>query len=1140
MTIEDFLEILEDRDLVPQSVVKQVRDKVEKGDRRITPKSLLKYLVKKELVTKRQAKQLLETTLTVTPNAESSILGMVPLPKVPKEDKSLTKKSEEEIPTIAPVDDSPSGLVTDEGSRVGGGSAVGGPDLFGEKPASLLSESLSKIGMGDATLTQELQEGNLDQDEPQKTGKKAKKRKKGNQNEWDSSLLLLGGGGLILLIITGVIIGYLLTRENADAVLAEASEFFDGGSYTQAIKQYTRFVENHPSHPEFSAAKVKLGMAQLWKASSGTSNFLEALNTSQQVLSDIEDEKEFNSAQRDLASLLPKIAQGLANQAEKATDPEKVLDLVKRTNTALSLCTNTKYIPKTFRDEVLLSEIGQTLERVERSRAQNAGLSEALSAMQAAIDNRDTAKAYQVHEQLLDDFPGLINNEQLAAKVLEISAAESAVVKFIAEPQVATTEPRPTNVVAELALANRTGDSASVDDSIVAVRISGAVYGLSSRDGSLRWRRYAGIAPQLTPLVLPSGELLVVDDQHHELLKLDGKTGKPLWRQPFETSVSRPVLLGKQVLVAESAGKLHVIDAASGDRKGYVQFAQRLSTPPAIDSQGRRIYITGEHSSLYTLSTDDFSCLGVFFLNHAKGSVMTPPVNVLNKVIVAVAKGLATSSLEVLNTTDDGIPNELATSRRLAGLVNTPLLFEGRRLVALTTQGQVDVYEVGSGTGKGSLTAIATREREQGDPVARFGALTKGHVWVAGPKLNKLKILPTSDRLPVGNIDRDYLGDIFDHPLQTSGGLIIHVRRPADRAGAMVAAMEMKTGLPKWETELATPPAGPPAANEAGMQMGAITSSGSAYLVDREAMGRRVVNRAERPSSRRRLPPLSRSLDLGEGRLVASADDGDVLLHFRPGLPRGALQTIKLVGPITCSPVAWGSGFVAPTKTGQVFLYSSEDGQQWGSPFQPPLAPGVTYDWKSPALYGSGEDAQLVLSDGREKVYLLSRVTSPQPHLTASADVDISTSPLTTRFAILGDLAVAGTEDGSLAVYKLPTLAPQPSVELSSQVTWGPFTIGQNIVAATATEELVCLDAAANVVWRQSLAHGPPAGEPIAHQGGVIILWQRGGLSRLQLSDGNEAGHAPLPQPVIAGPVPFGKRLVVSSYDGTLLIVDHP
>ena len=1141
MTIEDFLETLEQRGLIPQAILKQVRDKVNQGDRRITPKSLLKYLVKKEMVTKRQAKQLLDTTLTVSPNAESSILGMAAVPKLAPQDSPPAELPTEEIPTLAPIDnDEGSGrtsdvLVTDEGSF------VGRADLFGEKPASLLSESLSKIGVGDPTLDEALQESQSDSAPPlQGRGKKPRSPRRGNKNEWDSSLLLLGGGGLILLLITGVIVYYLLTRENADAILAEANKSFEGAAFTQAIKHYERFVENHPQHPEFSAGKVQLGLARLWKASGSTSDFSEALNTARQVLSDIEDEGDFNNAQPDLASLLPKIAQGLANQAESASDVSAIQNFVKQTNTALSLCSNTKYIPTRFRDKVLLGEINQTLERVERTRDQNAGLAKALGEMQTAIEGHAMAQAYQIHDQLLDKHPGLINNDQLAAKVLEISEAESSVVKFVPESITANTQPRPTKVVAQLTLARRTGPSAAAEQGVVVVRVSGAIYGLNLQDGAVRWRRFVGIAPRRTPLQLSTGELFVVDDQHNELQKISSKTGKLLWRQAFDTSVTRPVMLDEQILIAESAGKLHIVDAATGQRKGYVEFAQRLATPPAVGAQGRCIYIAGEHSSLYTLSADDYSCLGVFFLNHAKGSITTPPVTVLNKVIVAVTKGLSTSRLEVLNTSDKGIPNQRATSRRLSGLVNTPLLTAGRRLVAVTSQGQVAVYEIGSGTGKESLTSIASREPESEPAVARFGLLNQGHVWIAGNRLNKLAVLPTSDRLPVSTIDRDYLGDTFDHPLQTRGDLLIHVRRPANQGGAIVAAMKMESGQPQWETELAAPPAGPPAIDAVGIQFGAITATGSAYLVDRQVMSRRVINRAEQVTLPRKLPPLNQSLDLGQGRLVAFADGGKLLLHFRPGLPRGALHTIALVGPASCPPVAWGDAFVVPTETGQVFLYSSEEGQPWGSPFQPPLVPGVTYHWKSPAVYGSGADSQLVLSDGKQKIYLLAQATSPQPHLQATATADISTSPLNTRLAVIGDLALAGTSDGSLALFALPTLASKPSTDIQGEVTWGPFTVGENIVLATATGELICLDSKAKIAWRQPLAHGPPTGLPVAQDDGLVLLWRQGGLSRLQFSDGLEAAYVPLPQPVVAGPVPFGKRLVVSSYDGTLLIVDRP
>ncbi|MCG8450850.1 MAG: PQQ-binding-like beta-propeller repeat protein, partial [Pirellulales bacterium] len=643
MNTSDFLDILEQRDLVPQEVTAQLRKKSSQEDSRITPKAILKYLVKKELVTRRQAKQLLETTLTVTPRAESSILGMVPMPKIPSEQKKLSR--EEDVPTLTPVESEPV-------PPAPGPVASAPEEAVAENLDSLVSESLAGTEAADAFAEQDGDGG--------KRVKKRRGRRDKKKNEWDSPLLLLGGGGLAILLIVGVIVTILIGREDAEAVLREASDFFDGGSYTQAIKQYEHFVETFPKHPQFSTAKVKLGMAKLW-ATQGKSNFAGALETAQEVLDDIEDEKEFKSAQRDLASLLPSISQGLASQAEKATESDKIDELIDLTNKSLSLCTNTKYVPKTFRDEVLLDEVRETLDRVRRAREQRQQLAKALRDIQTAIDAQDTAAAFGIHKKLLEENPGLMNNEALAAKVLEISQAEAAVVKYVAESFPATTSERPSNTVAALALAQRSGTPAAGAEGTVAVRVDGAVFGLNAGDGALLWRKFLGIAPQLPPQKLPNGDFLVVDNRHHDLLKLAGDSGDLIWRLELGAPISLPVVADSDLLISDRTGKLHVVDLSTGERRGYVEFAQKLRVPPVVATLAKRIYVVGDHSSLYTISTEDFSCLGVHYLGHAPGSVSTAPVTVLGKVIVAVNTGAATSQLKVLTTNKQGVVTGQAT-----------------------------------------------------------------------------------------------------------------------------------------------------------------------------------------------------------------------------------------------------------------------------------------------------------------------------------------------------------------------------------------------------------------------------------------------------------------------------------------------
>jgi hypothetical protein len=100
--------------------------------------------------------------------------------------------------------------------------------------------------------------------------------------------------------------------------------------------------------------------------------------------------------------------------------------------------------------------------------------------------------------------------------------------------------------------------------------------------------------------------------------------------------------------------------------------------------------------------------------------------------------------------------------------------------------------------------------------------------------------------------------------------------------------------------------------------------------------------------------------------------------------------------------------------------------------------------------------------------------------------------------------------------------------------------LGKTLLLATAKDELVSVDAAGQIVWRQPLAHGPPCGQPLADGDGALVLWRHGGLSRIANSDGTESAFVELEQPVAAGPVVLGNRLIVASSDGALLVVDRP
>jgi tetratricopeptide (TPR) repeat protein len=1144
MKISEFLDVLEHRKLVSRTVVARLREKAAEDPERLTPKAVLKYLVKKELIERSAAEDLLRSTLTVSRAAESSILGNMPLPEVTAAESDLALVTEEEIPTLTPID-SRQNLRIEEIDEQGSESSSifddsqNAPALSSGKLSSL--STFSSKAREESAVEQLLKEGQSKAPpRPKKAKAKGKAKRERGKSEWDSSLILYGGGGLLVLILAGGIIYYLLNRENADFVLEQATDYFEGGSYTQAIAQYEKFVTTFPSHPQHSEAAVRLGMARLWQDTSKAGDPVKALATAQAVLEDIEDEPEFRSSQRDLASLLPKIAQGLATQAEESTDSAVVADRVTQTREALALCMNTKYIPKEFRDDVLLGEVEDSLLRVERHQVQSASLAKALEEMSAALQARDIAKAYEIRDRLLDEHPALINDKSLAAKVAEVSTVEGEVIRFVAESREAQQGDRPTPVVAALTLADRKATGAVNAPGGIAVRVGGAIYGLKASDGSLLWRQYVGADSKSNPLPLGNGDFLVVDSAHHELVRLEGATGKAVWRQSFEGEALRPVIAGDVAYVAKPEGAMLLIDLASGKVAGEIKFGQGLAVPPAVDQSTRRLYLLGEHSSLYTLSIDDHKCLGVYYLGQAAGSVVVPPVKILNKLIVVANSGAQSSRLTVLSLDEQALPTAMDAEKRLQGTVDTPLLAEGRRLVAITSLGEISVFDIANATGKAALNIIAKRDADKNASLARFSLLKDGIIWLADNQLSKLAVQATSKSIRLGNLDDDFAGDTFNDPLQVVGDAVIHLRRPSRGSGSIVAATDAVSGKTAWQTEIAAPLAGAPSVDTARAQIAAITSTGAAYFLDREAMTQRIQDRPTRPpGSSRNLPDFSTSVALGQEVMAAGVPGADTILLFHPSGP-SPLSPVKLPSELATDLVGWRDGFIAATKVGQVFLLSSADGKPIATPFQPPLEAGQEYEWLSPATYRAGDDARFVISDGKHAIYLVGYVAEPQPHLEAVSEGELPGTVLNTRLAVADDLAAAGAEGGSLCLFKLPALEAQPAIELGGQVTWGPFAAGSGLLFATDQGDLLMVTKGGEIAWRVPLEGKEPTGVPLVDGENAFIAWQLSGVSRLNLRDGSLPATTPLEQAILAGPVAFATRLVVAASDGTLLVINRP
>ncbi|HMP07747.1 MAG TPA: PQQ-binding-like beta-propeller repeat protein, partial [Lacipirellulaceae bacterium] len=578
MRIEDFIDALTLREVVDAQQADRLRAKIEESQGRATPEAILSYLVKKGVITGQQAEDLEVSLLSVLGGGEPEVLDLMPLP----EDQSAARDEpgwalEEEAaelirPAPAPhlgaappppprrstADDEFLAAAAGEGTSaesLGGGSR--GPTAGG----------VYRLGAGKA--------------------KKKAKRTAGGKSQWDSPLLLVGGGVLAVLVLSGATLYYLLFRETADAILKDAERLVSAGAYSQAITRYEDFVKRFSSHSDASWARVELEMTRAWQAVDSMGNPADALAVVTQTIERIESQPAFiataaegrvSEAKRDLSTLLVRIAEALVERAERTDDQQEVERRVKQIEDVLALSSNDKYVPENLRNVPKLTSIRDSLAVIATRRQRDGDLSDAITAMDAAITAGRPSDAYAARLELLARHPALVEDPRLVEKLREASAAEQRSVVFQALGVAAETQWPQRAVVAELALADRTVVGDGPPGPPVVVRIDGALFGLSSGNGSLLWRRGAGQGDVAPVVALPGNHLAVSDLQQGEVWRLDAATGKLVWRQALDDRVIGLTLAGPRLLAASEGGKLYVIDAEEGRLAGVVAFTQPLRT----------------------------------------------------------------------------------------------------------------------------------------------------------------------------------------------------------------------------------------------------------------------------------------------------------------------------------------------------------------------------------------------------------------------------------------------------------------------------------------------------------------------------------------------------------------------------------
>jgi len=1183
---EEFVDLLEQKDLVSPEVVAHLRRQIARPNNPISAALIAKWLVDRGHLSRLLAQRLLtraeETAETPKPRdaefdwekrAEEEELGLAPL----DDEIARTRPAEPKKPAPAPKPKPtrPSSPTP----PAGGPPKKPGQPAPGPAGGSLLDEEFAPLASGVTGL------GSLDgvTDESGLTASEGgplapvgtkrglfggRRRRRRRDNVWDSPLLLIGGGALLLLVIVGGILYWALHRQTADETLALAEEFYRGGSYTKAVDQYGEYLEKFPNHEGVSLARVRLGLAKLRQATDYSGDWPGALAVAQEVLGEIAQEEEFSTKARpELVAMLPKIAQGLADKARADLDST----LVAKCEEALALVT--KYIPASSRPVTKLADIQALLALTNREIARGKELEKALAGMQAAVERNETPEAYEIRTALLKEYPSLVDDERLLEMVRTVSQAELSGVRVVDEPKgAAVDEPKESRggetsaeVVPCVALARRVlnGPPPAAEGHVIFVLAEGAAYGLDAASGEIRWRRPAGFAingrsPGYPPTAISEragSDAILVDSEHHEVLRVAATKGEPRWRhavgEPFD---AHPVVADRRLLVATRSGRLVRIDLETGDSPGYVQLPQELRVGPSVDARRSALYQIAEHSNLFVLSLEKGEPKQVVYLGHAPGSVTVPPVVVNRYLVVADNDGVKHSTLRVLalEAEEEGQPPvHVVQTVRLKGHVDSPPQVYRDRMLVATDQGELAVFEIVTDE-ENPLARVAegkaASEAELGgegfpEGIIRFPLLRGGRVWIADNQLTQYDLQPSQGRLVPRGVKNERSATL--QPLVSIDQTVFHVRRKRGFPGVLVSAMGTEENEPYWETHLAAPLAAEPIVDAEAGRITAVTSIGALFhlplddLDDPGAPGRPTVARDQPTVALKPAEiegPVSDVFRVQGRLLVMASGMGAKQLPVYDPQEGNRFRWLFLPDALAGHPVPFADGLIAPCEIGQVFLLDPRSGKPRVEPFQPPLETGAQVAWSEPAPVG--EDAVLI-SQGEAGLYRVGIEDQPKPHLAMLARAELR-ARLVSPIAVVEGVAYAVDAADSLVAFELPDLTAREPRSLGARNAWGPGRVGDHVLLATDDDRLYCLDAGGEVVWEVPLPYGPLAGRPLGTESGDVLAARSGVLWRLDPATGKELATVEAGNPLGTGPVPLGDGLLVGGHDGCLYKVPMP
>lgn len=950
-----------------------------------------------------------------------------------------------------------------------------------------------------------------------------------------TSPLVLGlTATLAVLGILSYLLWGVIERRSTDNIYRHALDSLNDGAYRNAIQGFDRFLAAKPGDPRAGKAKVLRAMANVRQfTSGGAAVWSDALSAAQDMVKDVGNEDAYKDSSTELAEVVLKIAEGLADRTKANADPKSLAEA--ESSVAFHARVGGPAAKTLLGRSRVPGKMAEARAAVRKGQMRLA----ALAAMDVAIKAQSAAGIFDARDALVAEYADLATDKAVVERMMRGNELLRLAVTLDSTRRAAETTPRvePLGPPTSLVLRSVSTEKPEPSDrtALVFALAEGFAYGINGTDGTPVWHVPVGLASPFPPQPVPGseGSVLVFDARHDDLLRLDTRTGSLLWRQSTgERIADAPLVVGNQVIQTTPSGKLIIIDLASGEVRNTLDLHRPLARTPASHETGQFLYVMADEGSLFVVARDPLSCVGVEYIGHDAGTIACAPLRLGRYLLIAENDRLTEGHWLIYLLDEDGPKLKPIQRLDVPGWIWTQPAAQGSVVWMFSDRGGLTAYSMGAYDTKVPFHKVAgfiAESRPSGPAFAR--ARTEREVWVAGSRAGRYDLDP--ERGKVGAAwTRSEAGSALA-PIQVAGRLEVLTQQFTEGRGVALWGINPASSAVVWRTILGAGWASALTSMTDGEGLTTLGIDGSPVKITREQLqtGGFIEQRLPVPGAFRLPPGPVQRLEI-DGTTVIVPAPGASQIYVRAGTE--ALQTIELPTPLGAAPVAWGHELLIPGDDGRVYLIDPKTGVSKADPYVPPYDRAKPTHWMTPVVL-EGDAVAMCETSGR--VRRLVRQTDPRPRLVTSGEEANLGEALASDPASTGAAMFVSTADNRIRALTGRDLSPLGAWPLDAPRAMGPIAVGTFVVAADAAGALFGFDADGQRRWNVAVREGPPAGPPIIRDDSLWLLSTDGTLQRRAMADGTSLERFPLGILPAGGPLTAGPDIAIPVAPGTIALM---